>query len=143
MLQARFDVVEIEIRSHQPHAAVDVVADAAGRNDPALFGISGAYASDTKPVAPVDVGHGETRVLDPRQERHVGDLFGSLIMADLFDERVVGEDEPVDAHPGLVRLGNPPQVVVDLLERPVKSSASHRPVSLVCHRRDVRSRPHS
>ena len=118
-LEVRLDVVEHQVRAHQPHAAVDVVADAAGR-DHAPFGrIGRAHAADAEAVAPMNVGHGQAGVLNARQKRDVGHLLGGLIVLDRVDQLVVGEDQAIDAHARLVRFGNPPASVVDALERSV------------------------
>ena len=71
---SRRDVVAPESRPHEPHAAVDVEADAAGRDD-AVGGAHRRHAADREAVAPVDVGHRHARLDDPRQRRDVGDLL--------------------------------------------------------------------
>ena len=57
--QMRLDLAVEEVDAHQADAAVDVVADAAGRNDAAFVRIGGADAADAEAVAPVDVRHGQ------------------------------------------------------------------------------------
>ena len=113
----RLDLVQRQVRAHQPHAAIDVVADAAGR-DHAPFGrIGRADAADAEAVAPMDVGHGEAGHLDARQKGHVGHLLRGLIVANLLDQPLVGEDPPFDPHADLIALGNPPGALVDLFQR--------------------------
>src|SRR5262249_33805313 len=102
---------------HQAHAAVDVVADTAGRNDTSLVRVSGADSADREPVAPVNVGHRQAGNLDAGEEGNVGDLVGGLVTLYLLDHLVAGIDEPVDAHPGLIRLRNAPAALADALER--------------------------
>src|SRR5262249_55700979 len=51
------------------------------------------------------------------EEGNVGDLVGGLVTLYLLDHLVAGIDEPVDAHPGLIRLGNAPAALADALER--------------------------
>ena len=96
------DVAPFEAGAQEPHAAVDVIADAAGRDDAAFLGVGGSHSADAKAVAPVDVGHGQAGLLNAGQGRHVGDLLGTLIVLDLLDQLVVGEDDAVDAHVGAV-----------------------------------------
>ncbi len=110
---ARREVAVREPRREQPHAAVDVVADAAGRHDP-LDRVERGHAADREAVAPVDVGHGERVPDDARQVRHVGDLLGRLVGADLVDQRRVGVDQPGDPHPPGPR--DAPAEVVQLFE---------------------------
>ena len=118
LVQPRLNVLVGEVGAHQPHAAVDVVADPARRNHAALGRIGGRHAADAEAVAPVDVGHGQAGHLDARQKGHVGHLFRRLVGANLLDQPLVGEDSPFDLHPDLVALGNPPAALVDLLQRP-------------------------
>ena len=110
-----------EIGAHQPHAAVDVVADAAGRDHAAFGRIGGRDAADAEAVAPVDVGHGQAGHLNARQKGHVGHLLGRLVGADLLDQPLVGEDAAFDLHPHFVALRNPPGALVDLLQRTADS----------------------
>ena len=79
--------------------------------------IGGRHAADAEAVAPVDVGHGQAGHLDARQKGDVGHLFRRLVVADLLDQPLVGEDSPFDPHPDLVALRNPPAALVDLFER--------------------------
>ena len=72
----RLHVGEREVCPYEPHAAVDVVAHATGRDDAADRRIGSANAADAEAIAPVDVGHCQARRLDARQERDVGHLLG-------------------------------------------------------------------
>jgi hypothetical protein len=112
-------VGEREVRPHEPHAAVDVVADAPGRDDAAGGRVGAADAPDTEAVAPVDVGHRQARQLDPRQEGDVGHLLGRPVAPQQGLEPLVGEDQPIDEHPRPGGAGNPERDVVEPLERPV------------------------
>mmetsp|Transcript_68787 Transcript_68787/g.212716 ORF Transcript_68787/g.212716 Transcript_68787/m.212716 type:complete len:231 (+) Transcript_68787:1015-1707(+) len=65
-----------EIRSHQPHAAVDVEANAAGRDDRLRVAhVKGRDVADGKAVAAVDVGQTDGVLADARQGGHVADLL--------------------------------------------------------------------
>ena len=122
-LDARLDVGGRQVRPDEADAAVDVVADAAGRDDAALRRVGGRHAADRKPVAPVDVGHGQAGPLDAGERGHVGHLLGGVVVADLLDQRGVGVDDAVDPHAGLVGAGNPISIAADIFERPVKGLA--------------------
>src|SRR5262249_26340927 len=123
--QRALDVAIAEVRAHQPDAAVDVVTDSAGRNDAALVRVGGADAADAEAVAPVDVRHGQAGVLDTRQKCNVGHLVRRLVLANLLQQALVGEDESVHAHARLVALWDAPAAVVDLLQRPAKDVLHH------------------
>jgi hypothetical protein len=58
--QPRLDLLACEPRRHQSHAAVDVVADAAGRDD-SLIEIKCRDATDREAVTPMDIWHCERR----------------------------------------------------------------------------------
>ena len=81
----RLDVLVKQVRAKQPHSAVDVVPDAAGRDDSAFVGIGRADAADRESVAPVDVRHGQAGELDPWQSGDIGYLVRSLIVTHLLD----------------------------------------------------------
>src|SRR5262249_40912726 len=72
--QPRLDILVVEVRANEPNAAVDVVADAARRDDATLVRIGRTDAADAEAVAPVDVRHRQAGVLDPRQEGDIRDL---------------------------------------------------------------------
>ena len=109
-----------EIGPQQPHAAVDVVAHTARRDDAADCGVGGAHAADAEAVAPVDVGHGEAGHLDAGEAGDIGHLLGGSIAAQLGDHPLVGEDQAVDEHARLIAFRNPPRAFVEPLERALK-----------------------
>ena len=106
-----------EVRPHEADAAVDVVADAAGRDDAALGRVGRRDAADAEAVAPVDVRHRQAGALDAGQHRDVRDLVGGLILADRCSSSLsLAKIRPVHAHPGLVALGNADAVRIDPFE---------------------------
>src|SRR5213079_2105108 len=107
------NVVGHERGAQQAHAAVDVEADAAGR-DRALLRVDRGHPADREAVAPVDVGHGERVADDPGQVRHVRDLLERRIVAQLRHELLARVDPAGHAHTALAR--DLPDVVVDPLE---------------------------
>ncbi len=117
-----FHVAPDQVGAQQPHAAVDVVADPARRDHAPFLGVGGGHAADAKAIAPVNVGHGQARLLNAGQGRHVDNLLGPLVLLDLLDQLVVGEDDAVDPHVGAVALGNPPLARAGRLERSAISS---------------------
>ena len=124
-LELRLDVVVVQVRADQADTAIDVVADATRGDDAAFFGVGRTHAADREPVAPVDVGHGQTGDLDAGERGHVGHLFGGLIAADQVDQFPAGVNQAVDAHGRLVGFRNPPAVVVDAFERSVVGLFGH------------------
>src|SRR5262249_16759615 len=82
-------------------------------------------AADAKSVAPMNVGHRQAGVLNARQERDVGNLLGRLILADQLDHFVVGIDQSIDAHAGLVTLGDPPAEIVHSLQWAIEGVFDH------------------
>ncbi len=92
------DVIPRQVGTEQPDAAIDVVADAARRDDTPLLRVGRRHAANAKAIAPVNIGHGQACLLNARQGRHVDYLLGPLVLLDLLDERIVGKDEPIDAH---------------------------------------------
>ena len=109
------DVGRREVGPQQPHAAVDVVADAAGADD-AVLDVGGDDAADREPVALVDVGHRERRLDDAREGRAVRHLLQRRVTADGRHELVVGVDDPRHPHAGPRVLGDPPEIGKDLLD---------------------------
>jgi hypothetical protein len=94
--------------------AIDVVPNPPRRDDP-LFQVHRRHATHREAIAPVDVGHRNRAAHNPRQERHIRHLLGRLVLLNLLNHLLAGEDKPVHAHPRLVAFGNPPAVLVDLL----------------------------
>ena len=80
------DVAPRQVGAQQPHAAVDVVADAAGRDHAPFLGVGRGHSADAEAITPVDVGHGQAGLLDAGQGRHVDDLLGPLVLLDLLDQ---------------------------------------------------------
>jgi len=83
--QTRADVAALEPARQQAHAAVDVVAHAAGRQH-ALVGVEGGHPADREAVAPVDVGHRDRVAQDAGQVGDVDHLLGAAVLADVGDE---------------------------------------------------------
>ena len=83
LTDAGFDVVGVQLRRQQANTAVDVVADATGRDD-AVFGVGGTDAADGESIPPVDVGHGEGILHDAGEMRHISDLLQTFILLDAF-----------------------------------------------------------
>jgi hypothetical protein len=81
----------------QPHAAVDVVAHAAGRHD-AVGQRRRSDGADREAVALVDVGHRHRRLDDPRQRRDVLQLLERVVALDRAEQALVGEDARGHAH---------------------------------------------
>ena len=99
------DVGSGEVGGQEAHAAVDVVAHAARRDD-AVVDVEGRHAADGEAVAAVDVGHGQGVADDAGQVGHVGHLGEALVAAEgVQDELAVGVDAARHAHaPGLREL---------------------------------------
>ncbi len=115
--QVRLHLAIAEVGAHKAHAAVDVVADAARGDDAPFIWIGGANAADRKAVAPVDVRHRQAGMLNTRQESDVRDLLGRLVLLELCQERLAGENEAIHAHAGLVAFGDAVAADVNLFER--------------------------
>ena len=67
-------IFELDRNKGKAHAAVDVVADAAGTDD-AGFDIHRGDAADGKSVAPVHVRHGDAVTDDAGKASDIADLF--------------------------------------------------------------------
>jgi len=116
LLQARAHFLLGQVGAQQTDATIDVVTNPPRRDD-ALLQIHRRHAADRKAVAPVDVGHGNRAAHDAWQKRHIRHLLGRLVLLDLLNHRLAGEDETVHAHAELVAFRNAPAVLVDLLQR--------------------------
>ena len=114
-----------QVRLHEAHAAIDVVADAAGANDAPLGRVGRGDAADAEAVTPVDVRHGDAGDLDARQEGDVGHLVGGLVLLHRLHELLVGEDHPRDAHALLVGGGDADAARVDSLQRAAERLLGH------------------
>jgi hypothetical protein len=108
-LEPRADLLDRERAREQAHAAVDVVADAARRDHPAV-GVEGGDAADREAVPPVDVGHGDRGADDPRQAGDVGDLGERLVPFEVAHLGFGGEDQPVGPHAPMARQAPAPGV---------------------------------
>ena len=83
--------------SEQPHAAIDVVADAARRND-AVGRARGHDTSDGKSISLVDVGHCEGGFLHAWERRGVDQLVQGALLDEMLDHRLAGIEPCRDAH---------------------------------------------
>mmetsp|Transcript_68228 Transcript_68228/g.200349 ORF Transcript_68228/g.200349 Transcript_68228/m.200349 type:complete len:371 (-) Transcript_68228:119-1231(-) len=93
-----------QIRAHQSHAAVDVEADATGRDDRlGVAHVEGRHVADREAVPAVHVRQADRVLADARQRGHV---------ADLLDRR----QEPAD-------IGRLPRVTSQLVEDELLQSA--------------------
>src|SRR3990172_4243733 len=115
LLDAGDDFVTLKLSREQAHAAVDVEPHAAGR-DHARAHVGGRHAADGEAVALVDVGHGQRAADDAGEESDVDGLLERQVGEDLLEQRFVGVDEGVGAHPGLCALGDEPAALIELLE---------------------------
>ena len=100
------------VRAQQPHAAIDVVADSARRDD-SILGIERGHAAYGKPVALVNVRHGQGVAHDARQRGHVDELLERAVRGDLVQHVVRGIDARGHAHVRAVAARNLPQPVVN------------------------------
>ena len=64
--QMRFHVIVREVRRRQPHAAVDVEADAAGRDHAALLDVHCGHPADWEAVAKMSIRHAKRVTRDAR-----------------------------------------------------------------------------
>jgi hypothetical protein len=96
----------------QAYAAVDVVADAAGRDD-TIGELRGGDASDRKTVALVDVRHRKGRLDDARKRGDILELLERPVADDGLEELLVGEHASRHAHVGSHTRGDLPEVLID------------------------------
>jgi hypothetical protein len=111
LAEARPDLGLGEIGAQHAHAAVDVEADAARRDDPRV-GAEGGHAADREAIAPVAVGHAERGPDDPGEARDVGHLLEDALVHP-GQEGLRGVDPGGDQHPGLLARGDLPDAVGD------------------------------
>src|SRR3989338_562957 len=116
IFELRRDVFQGPLRAQEAHAAIDVVADAARRDDPAGLGSNRRAPADRKAVALVRVGHRKRVLLYARQGRHVHELFERAVAEDLLEHFLRCVDARGHAHVGALARGDLPQPVVDLYE---------------------------
>ena len=105
-----------ERQREQADAAVDVVADAAGRDD-AVGQRGGGDAADREAVALVDVGHRQGGLDDARQRGDVHELLERPVAPNRLQQLGVGEDAGGDAHVGPEGRRNLPERLVYAPER--------------------------
>ncbi len=115
VVQVGGDVVAAEARAQQPHAAVDVIAHAAG-GDHAVGHAGGDDAADGEAVALVDVGHGQGIGDDARQRGAVDQLIEALVAQRRAQQLGVGIEPRRHAHVVAVLLGYLVQVRRDSLQ---------------------------
>jgi hypothetical protein len=106
----------------QPHTAVDVVPDPAGRDDP-VRRLGRGHATHREAVPLMDVGHRQRRPGDPRQRRHVLQLLERPIGRDLPDQLAVREHPRRHPH---VRARLRSQLPHDLINLTKAADASRR-----------------
>jgi hypothetical protein len=100
-----------EIGPQHAHAAVDVEADAARRDDAAV-GAKCGHSADGEPVAPVTVGHAQRRPHDAGQTGHVGDLLEDALIHGT-QERLGCVDARRHQHPRLLAGRDLPHAIAD------------------------------
>ena len=106
------ELVGLQAEREQPHAAVDVVADPARRDDAVRHGRRD-HAAHREAVPLVDVRHRERRVDDPGQCRRVLQLLEGAVVRDRGEELFVCEDARGHAHVGTRLHGDLPDHVPD------------------------------
>ena len=138
VIHAAGHLLPLQLGAEQAYAAIDVVADAAGRDD-AVYRVKGRHAADGEAVAPMDVGHGHGGPHDSRQGGDVGHLLEALILLDGGQHLPGTEDQPPGAH--FAFPGNLPAIVVELLELHHKDSGRGASACAPSNRADTRSAP--
>ena len=113
--EAGAHVVRVEARREETYPTVDVEADRSRAHDTAL-GVGRHDAADGQAVALMDIRHGQRRLHDPGERRAIRELVERRFAADARDQRLVGDDEPRDAHTGLGVGRNAPEIGSNLLE---------------------------
>src|SRR5262249_5256635 len=81
----------------QPHAAIDVVANAARRND-SVGGARGHDTADGKSISLVDIGHCEGGFLHARKGCGVDQLFQGALLEEMLDHLPAGIEPCRHAH---------------------------------------------
>ena len=87
----------MQITAQEAYAAVDIVADPAGRND-SFFGIKGSDSADRETIAPMDVWHGHGWADDAGQGCDVADLLEGLFLTQVLHHCWRGENQAVGPH---------------------------------------------
>ena len=120
-----FQLLGIEIRSDQAHAAIDVVSDATGGDNAVRARVCRSDTTDDEAVAPVQIGH-RKRVFDnARQVRDVRHLLQCLVALRLFQQFLVGVYDAINAHALHITFRNTPAVFVNFLESYVLGFHNH------------------
>ena len=97
LLLALAELGRAQRQGEQAHAAVDVVADAAWRDD-AIGKRGRGHGADGKAVALVDIGHRDRGVDDAGKRRHVLQLLQRVVPGYRIEQLAVGEDPCRHAH---------------------------------------------
>ncbi len=111
-IQPIFDIFIADGRAQQPHAAVDIVADAARRDHP-IREARRRHAADREAVALVHVWHHQHVPHQPRQRGGIHRLLQRFVVHHRFDQLARGEN--AHRHPHILpeRLGDLPFVIAD------------------------------
>jgi hypothetical protein len=88
---------KLRAASEEPHAAIDVVADAARRNH-SVGRARGHDTSDGKSISLVDIGHCEGGFLHTWERRGVDQLVQGALLDEMPDHRLAGIEPCSDAH---------------------------------------------
>ena len=97
LVEVGSDLLAAEARAQQAHATVDVVADAAGGDDPVRC-LRGDDAADGEAVPLVDVGHGQSVADDARQRCAIDQLIETLVAQCRLQQLGVGVEARRHAH---------------------------------------------
>eukprot|EP00429_Kryptoperidinium_foliaceum_P073492 CAMPEP_0176208088 /NCGR_PEP_ID=MMETSP0121_2-20121125/12942_1 /TAXON_ID=160619 /ORGANISM="Kryptoperidinium foliaceum, Strain CCMP 1326" /LENGTH=532 /DNA_ID=CAMNT_0017547067 /DNA_START=33 /DNA_END=1630 /DNA_ORIENTATION=+ len=133
----RQHVGQEEVRPHQPHAAIDVEADAARRHHGLRVAhVKRRYVPDREAVAAMHVGEADGVLHDARQRSHVADLLDrgeetadvgglpgetSQLVEDEALEGLVDVELPWDIHAGHEPLLDLKHVDDSRLQKPISS----------------------
>ncbi|MEX2613526.1 MAG: hypothetical protein WD380_08100, partial [Gaiellaceae bacterium] len=96
----------------EAHPAVDVVSDAAGRDDP-VGELHRSDASDREAVALVDIRHRQRCLDDARKRRDVLELLERPVPDDRLEQLAIGEHSRRHAHVRSRGCRDLPEVLVD------------------------------
>src|SRR3989338_5402384 len=90
--------------------AIYIITDSCWRNNSLYFGVCSKNCSYRRSVSLVYIRHSQRCPDNSRQEGHIRHLLQGLIVADIFEQFLIGVDEPWHAHARLIRLGDLPAV---------------------------------